>query len=107
MDRSHVGNRPPNGIVTALRAAAFFFLLAVPPAAVDAAGFTVAEGIVERVAGQVVTVRSQNHDIGRARILDPSGKTLSVSELTPGKKVALHVERGMVTTVVIYPSMVE
>lgn len=107
MDPFSAGKSPKNSVGKIFRTAAFIFLFAAVPSGAGAAWFTVTEGIVERVSGPVVTVRGQNHDIGHARLQAPSGMELPPGELASGKKVALHIAKGKVVAVVIYPSMME
>lgn len=87
---------------------AFLSLLSGSPSVARAADYTVTEGIVERVSGTIVTVRGNNYDVSKARVVAPSGKVIPFTEIAQGKKVSLFVTRNhKITTVVVYPSMVE
>jgi hypothetical protein len=83
-------------------------LLAAPILTIEAADYTVIQGIVERVSGITVTVAGHDYNIATARVLSPSGKDLPRAEIAPGRKVSLFMTRGGITTVVVYPTrMVE
>jgi hypothetical protein len=99
--------RSKSVINTVLPPAILLFLLTSSLFVTPAVGFTVTGGIVEYVSDPAVTVQGKNYDIKGARIMAPSGKDLSSSELVRGKKVDLHVVNGKIVAVVIYPSMVE
>jgi len=84
------------------------FFMAGPILAVHAADYTVVQGIVERVSGARVTVSGHDFDITAARLVSPEGAELRFSEIASGRKVSLHLKRGGVATVVVYPAfMVE
>ena len=83
-------------------------LLSGSPSVARAADYTVTGGIVERVSGTVVTVERNSYDVAGARVVSPSGKEIPFTEIARGKKVNLFVSRNnKITTVVVYPSMVE
>jgi len=83
-------------------------LLSGSPSVGRAADYTVTGGIVERVSGTVVTMEGNSYDIDKARVVSPSGKEIPFAEIARGKKVNLFVSRNnKITTVVVYPSMVE
>lgn len=83
-------------------------LLSGSPSVVRAADYTVTGGIVERVSGTVITLERNSYDVAGARVVDPSGKEIPFIEIARGKKVSLFVSRNNeITTVVVYPSMVE
>jgi len=83
-------------------------LLSGSPSVAHAADYTVTGGIVERVSGAVVTVEGNSYDVEKARVVSPSGKEIPFTEIARGKKVSLFVSRdNKITTVVVYPSMVE
>jgi len=78
------------------------------PSVARAADYTVTEGIVDYVSGTVVTVGGNSHDVAGARVVAPSGKGIPFTEIARGKKVNLFISRdNRITTVVVYPSMVE
>ena len=83
-------------------------LLSGSPPAARAADYTVTGGIVGGVSETIVTVEGRNYDVAKARVVAPSGKEIPFSEIARGKKVSLFVSRNnRITTVVVYPSMVE
>jgi hypothetical protein len=83
-------------------------LLSGSPSVARAADYTVTGGIVERVSGTVVSMERNSYDVAGARVVDPSGKEIPFTEIARGKKVSLFVSRNTkITTVVVYPSMVE
>jgi hypothetical protein len=83
-------------------------LLSGSPSVARAADYTVTGGIVERVSGTVVTMEGNSYDVDKARVVAPSGKEIPFTEIVRGKKVSLFVSRNnKITTVVVYPSMVE
>jgi hypothetical protein len=83
-------------------------LLSGSPSVARAADYTVTGGIVERVSGTVVTMEGNRYDVDKARVVSPSGKEISFTEIARGRKVNLFVSRNnKITTVVVYPSMVE
>ena len=83
-------------------------LLSGSPSVARAADYTVTGGIVEDVSGTVVTMGRNRYDVAKARVVAPSGKEIPFSEIVRGKKVSLFVSRNnRITTVVVYPSMVE
>jgi hypothetical protein len=83
-------------------------LLSGAPSVARAADYTVTGGIVESVSGTVVTLERNSYDVAGARVVAPSGKEIPFTEITRGKKVSLFVSRNnKITTVVVYPSMVE
>lgn len=83
-------------------------LLSGSPPVARAADHTVTGGIVERVSGTVVTLERNSYDVAGARVVTPSGKVLPFTEIARGKKVNLFVLRNhKISTVVVYPSMVE
>lgn len=89
---------------------AFLVLLVLSgsPSIARAADYTVTGGIVERVSGTDVTMEGNRYDVTGARVVDPSGKEIPFTEIARGKKVSLFVARNhKITTVVVYPSMVE
>ena len=87
---------------------AFLSLLSGSPSVARAADYTVTEGIVERVSGPIVTVRGNNYDVSKARVVAPSGGGIPFAEIARGKKVSIFVSRNdKIITVVVYPSMVE
>jgi hypothetical protein len=107
MNSSHGMKGSSSFIHMILPTAILLFLLAASPFADTAVALTVTGGIVEYVSGPVVAVRGKNYNIGGARIMTPSGKTLAPTELARGRKVDLHEEHGRIVAVIIYPSMVE
>ena len=83
-------------------------LLSGSPSVARAADYTVTGGIVESVSGTVITVEGNRYDVAGARVVTPSGKAIPFTEIARGKKVNLFVSRNnKITTVVVYPSMVE
>jgi len=107
MDSSHAMMRPTSLIHKVLPMAFILVLLSPSLFGGHASGFTVTGGIVQYVSGPTVTVEGKNYDIRGARIMAPSGKELSPSELARGRKVDLHIVNRKITAVVIYPSMME
>ncbi|HWS15522.1 MAG TPA: hypothetical protein VN450_04935 [Candidatus Methylomirabilis sp.] len=86
----------------------FLLLLSGSPPVARAADYTVTGGIVERVSGTVVTLERNSYDVEKARVVSPSGKVIPFTEIARGKKVDLFLSRNnKITTVVVYPSMVE
>jgi hypothetical protein len=89
---------------------AFLVLLFLPgsPSVSRAADYTVTGGIVERVSGTVVTMAGNSYDVDKARVVSPSGKEIPSTEIARGRKVNLFVlKNNKISTVVVYPSMVE
>jgi len=83
-------------------------LLSGSPSVARAADYTVTGGIVERVSGTVVTMEGNSYDVDKARVVSPSGKEIPFTEIVRGKKVNLFVlKNNKISTVVVYPSMVE
>jgi hypothetical protein len=83
-------------------------LLSGSPSVARAADYTVTGGIVESVSGTVITVEGNRYDVAGARVVTPSGGKILFAEIARGKKVNLFVSRNnKITTVVVYPSMVE
>lgn len=83
-------------------------LLSGSPSVARAADYTVTGGIVERVSGTVVTMEGNSYDVDKARVVSPSGKEIPFTEIARGRKVNLFVSRNnKITTIVVYPSMVE
>jgi hypothetical protein len=95
-------------VVFFLPMAFLLFLLSGSPSVARAADYTVTEGIVEDVSGTVVTIGRNHYDVAKVRVVSPSGKEIPFTEIARGKKVSLFVSRNnKITTVVVYPSMVE
>ena len=83
-------------------------LLSGSPSVARAADYTVTGGIVERVSGTVVTLERNSYDVAGARVVATSGREIPFTEIARGKKVNLFVSRNnRISTVVVYPSMVE
>jgi hypothetical protein len=83
-------------------------LLSGSPSVARAADYSVTEGIIERVSGTIVTMAGNSYDVSKARVMAPSGREIPFAEIARGKKVNLFVSRNnKITTVVVYPSMVE
>ena len=87
---------------------AILLLLSLSPPVARAADYTVVGGIVEHVSGTVLTLERNSYDVAGARVVAPSGKVIPFTEIARGKKVSIFVTRNhKITTVVVYPIMVE
>lgn len=84
---------------------AALFLLSAQPSA--AASLRVVKGIVGTVSGNHIFLEGKSCDLTGVPIRNPSGKELSVREISPGRKVALYYRRGSLSSVVVYDPMVE
>jgi len=96
-----------------IRAAAFcaavFIMVCIlglrgPAAAGD---LKVIRGIVGTVTGSMMYLEGKSVDLAGVTIQDPSGKDVLISEITPGTKVGLYYRRGTLSSVLVYPAMVE
>lgn len=92
--------------VTCAAACMMVFVLALggPAAAGD---LKVVQGIVGTVSGSHIFMGGKSVDLNGVTIQNPSGKEVSITEITPGTKVGLYYRRGTLTSILVYPSMVE
>jgi hypothetical protein len=68
---------------------------------------SILNGLVERVDGNGIRVHSRYFDVSTAVIKDPSGRVLSVGDVTPRAKVSLFFRSGRLQSVVVYPFLPE
>lgn len=67
----------------------------------------VVKGIVGTVAGNLIYMSGKSFDLKGIPVRNPSGKELSIADITPGKKVELFYRRGRMSSVLVYEPMVE
>lgn len=63
--------------------------------------------IVGTVSGNLIYLDGKSVNLADVPIRNASGTNLSVSDITPGKKVGLWYRRGRLISVVVYGPMVE
>lgn len=73
----------------------------------EAGDLKVVHGIVGTVTGHMVFLDGKSVDLAGVPIRTPSGEALAVTDIRPGTKVGLYYRRGTLTSVLVYPSMVE
>ena len=82
------------------------FLVSAPPGV--AGDLKVVRGIVGTVTGSLIILGGGGSvDLAGVTIQNPSGKEVLISDITPGTKVGLYYRRGTLSSVLVYPSMVE
>lgn len=64
-------------------------------------------GIVGTVSGSHLFLDGKSIDLSGVTVRNHTGKEISISEITPGTKVGLYYRRGILTSVLVYPPMVE
>lgn len=67
----------------------------------------VIHGIVRTVSGSRIFMGDKSFDLAGATIRNPKGKNIAVSEIKAGIKVGLYYQRGRLTSVLVYPAMME
>lgn len=67
----------------------------------------VVRGIVGTVSGSHLFLDGKSIDLSGVTIQNHTGKEIPISEITPGTKVGLYYRRGILTSVLVYPPMVE
>lgn len=76
--------------------------------AADKQRVRVVEGLVDRIVGESLVVRKKLYPITGVPLEDPSGQKLARTELQKGRKVAIFLRGGSVTSILIYDkNMVE
>ena len=82
-----------------------FFLVSAPPGV--AGDLKVVRGIVRTVTGSMIILGGGSVNLAGVTIQNPSGKEVLISDITPGTKVGLYYRRGTLSSVLVYPPMVE
>jgi hypothetical protein len=67
----------------------------------------VIHGIVRTVSGSRIFMGEKSFNLAGATIRNPEGKNIAVSEIKAGTKVGLYYRRGRLTSVLVYPAMLE
>lgn len=68
---------------------------------------TVVKGIVGTVTGNLIYLNGKSFDLTGIPVRNPSGKELSLADITQGEKVGIYYRKGRVSSVLVYGPMVE
>lgn len=102
------GKRPWLRVAGACAAACMMVAILALGGPAAAGDLKVVRGIVGTVTGSMIILGGGGSvDLAGVTIQNPSGKDVPISEITPGTKVGLYYRRGTLSSVLVYPSMVE